>query len=650
MQSLFDYILKLSVSLAVVYLFYQLVLRKLTFYNWNRWYLLGYTAFAFLIPLMDITKTLDKNEWNQSVILQYIPIIEVNENVTATEVSIRTWTAFDWLFVLLVAGMLVLVIKFAIRYLSFLKVRRGATLLADGDTKLFMVEKDIIPFSFGNNIFINNQLQDEAELKEIIRHEFVHVKQKHTHDIIWSELLCILNWYNPFVWLIRKAIRQNLEFIADHKVLEQGFDKKKYQYLLLKVTGNNHFSIANQFNFSALKKRIAMMNKMKSARAQLIKFLFIVPLIAVMLLAFRNERNGNNKQDSPYLAGESDYTDTLPDVPPPPPPPPVPPVAPVAPKLPSNVKSLNITDDKVTVTLKNGTIETYDLNKEEEEKVFRKKYGKFLGPPPPPPLPPGHHVSIAPGTVIDNSNVYELSPRSDVAVAVGLDPHNPVIVTGHAKTITGVNAPIIVTEKGKTITTLAAPVIVTGPAKTITTVTAPVHTTGTIYGIKAATPIHTDANVHGVTAVTTPIHTTAPIEEVVVTGHPLVKTTSSSVMMTLPPKMAITGDNLTVFNPASPSITIPGEKVLELKIYKSTSRDKLDQLIGEAKEKDIEVKFDNIEYGKNGKLIRLAGKIEKGNSKSTFNISDFEVMTLSVTKNKGKYDCSVWISKDKELQ
>src|SRR5689334_1786936 len=103
MQILFDYILKLSVSLAVVYVFYQLVLRKLTFYNWNRWYLLGYTAFAFLIPLMDITKTLDKNEWNRSVILQYIPVIEVNEGTTITPVAAPRWTAFDWLFVLLLA-------------------------------------------------------------------------------------------------------------------------------------------------------------------------------------------------------------------------------------------------------------------------------------------------------------------------------------------------------------------------------------------------------------------------------------------------------------------------------------------------------------------------------------------------------------------
>ena len=109
--------------------------------------------------------------------------------------------------------------------------------------------------------------------------------------MIWAEVLCILNWYNPFAWLIKKVIRQNLEFIADQKVLQNGLDKKQYQYLLLKVAGGASFRITNQFNFSFLKKRIAMMNKMKSAKFHLIKFLFVLPLIAVMLLSFR-ERIG----------------------------------------------------------------------------------------------------------------------------------------------------------------------------------------------------------------------------------------------------------------------------------------------------------------------------------------------------------------------
>src|SRR5258706_503603 len=163
----------------------------------------------------------------------------------------------------------------------------------NNDVKLYQVSQSIIPFSFGNSIFINQQLHSDDDLQEIVRHEFVHVRQGHTLDIIWAELLCVINWYNPFVWLIRKAIRQNLEFIADNKVLQTGLDKKQYQYLLLKVTGNNHFSIASQFNFSSLKKRIAMMNKMKSAKMHLLKFLFILPVAVVMLVAFRNHTSVN---------------------------------------------------------------------------------------------------------------------------------------------------------------------------------------------------------------------------------------------------------------------------------------------------------------------------------------------------------------------
>src|SRR5438067_2739132 len=101
-------------------------------------------------------------------------------------------------------------------------------------------------------------------------------------------------------------MRQNLEFIADQQVLQTGLDRKQYQYLLLKVTGVNAFSIASNFNFSSLKKRIAMMNKTKSAKVHLIRFLFILPLLVVILLAFRNTR----QQQRPVLRAM--VTDTVP--------------------------------------------------------------------------------------------------------------------------------------------------------------------------------------------------------------------------------------------------------------------------------------------------------------------------------------------------
>lgn len=280
-----QYLLKLSISFAVVYLFYALVLRRLTFYTLNRWYLLGYSLISFFIPFVDINPLLERGAWNENMVVQLIPIVGHYGDRQASSSIPNVWILLSGI---LVIGMVVMLTRLLIQYISLRKIRRRSELISDEQVKIYQVNKMIIPFSFGRSIFINQHQHNELELKEIIRHEFIHVKQRHTADILWSELLCLLNWYNPFAWLIRKAIRQNLEFIADHHVLKAGLDRKQYQYLLLKVVGVPAFAITSQFNFSSLKKRIAMMNKMRSAKVHLVKFLFVLPLVTVLLLAFRN--------------------------------------------------------------------------------------------------------------------------------------------------------------------------------------------------------------------------------------------------------------------------------------------------------------------------------------------------------------------------
>ncbi len=309
------YLLKLSVSLAVVFLFYHFVLRKLTFYNWNRWYLLGYTLLSFFIPFINISPVMEKYEWSGSGAVSWLPAIgPIPEPVNTVMQSNSSFTVWQWLMLAIPAGMLILLIRLVIQYISYRKLLKKANLISTGEINFYEVNEHIIPFSFGNSIFINRSLHTETELEDIIRHEVVHVKQKHSWDIIWGEVLCLINWYNPFVWLIRKAIRQNLEFIADKNVLDNGVDKKEYQFLLLKVIGNNQVSIANQFNFSSLKKRITMMNKNKSAKKQLFRFLFLLPVLAVILVSFRNEIGdtlaGKQKRLYPF---PTVVTDTIPE-------------------------------------------------------------------------------------------------------------------------------------------------------------------------------------------------------------------------------------------------------------------------------------------------------------------------------------------------
>ncbi|MDO6429802.1 M56 family metallopeptidase [Flavitalea sp. BT771] len=285
MPSIVLYLLKCSISLAIIWCLYQLLLRRLTFYTMNRWYLLGYAILSFLLPLIHIVLPAEEAISGKVRVISYIPAITAVQTATAAPV----FTGWNLLLYLVALGSLVLTGRLLMRWMSLRSIRKEATLVRDAAVAVYQVDKPIIPFSFGNAIYVNARLHTEKEWDEIILHEYVHVRQKHTVDIILAELLCIACWFNPFSWLIRHAIRQNLEFIADQQVLASGLDRKSYQYHLLKVIGAPCYRLANNFNFSSLKKRIIMMNRSKSTHLHLLKFLFIVPMLGVLLLAFRDK-------------------------------------------------------------------------------------------------------------------------------------------------------------------------------------------------------------------------------------------------------------------------------------------------------------------------------------------------------------------------
>ncbi|HEY4337397.1 MAG TPA: M56 family metallopeptidase, partial [Puia sp.] len=207
-----------------------------------------------------------------------------------------------------------LLIRTLLRGYSLARIKKQARLLSsDKGIRIYEVDRPITPFSFGNTIYINPNLHTEKEWKEIILHEYVHIRQHHTLDILLAELVTILNWYNPFAWALRHSIRQNLEFIADQQVLDKGVDKKEYQYHLLSVMGHPGYRLANNFNFSSLKKRIVMMNKIRSARLHLLRFLFLLPLLAVILLAFRGRYPKFGGHNDPVFLNAAGIVIALPE-------------------------------------------------------------------------------------------------------------------------------------------------------------------------------------------------------------------------------------------------------------------------------------------------------------------------------------------------
>ena len=457
MPLLFVYILKLSASLAVVFLFYQLVLRKLTFYNSNRWYLLGYSILSFFIPFIDISQTVNRNQWAEIKIVQWIPVI--NDSTFTSICENKAGPVNYWIipFLIIILGIILMLIRILIQFVSFRQMVKRAELLSSKEMKIYQVNESIIPFSFGNSVFINRHLHSENELQEIIRHEFVHVKQRHSVDIIWGEILCLLNWYNPFAWLLKRSIRQNLEFIADEKVIDNGIDRRQYQYLLLKVIGNNHFSIASKFNFSSLKKRIAMMNKIKSAKLNLVRFLFILPLVAVLLLAFRNNVLENQTIKKNIQASDiksitvSPVSNFVNDT------------VPKAPKtsqtiIKSEQKDIStvsddfeITNDRAVIHLKNGETEEYDLKNKEQLKKFEDKYGKVINAAHIAPVAPvsvitaeGIKTAIAPVSVINAS----VNGTVAMTVTANTNINSSVAIAGTPTTVksTAIVSPVAPTD------------------------------------------------------------------------------------------------------------------------------------------------------------------------------------------------------------
>lgn len=290
----FEYALKVSISLAVVFLFYTLLLKRMTYYKWNRYFLLMFSLVSFIVPFINVNVFVQAQEKSPVSFVNEFPSIYSVEVIAETNNPgmIVYWQILSAVFLLVSFA---LVIRLLIQFFSIQKIKSKSTLLSVGEENIFHFPQQIVPFSFLNDIFINTNNYNDKELLDILNHERVHVQEKHSVDMLVSELVCILNWYNPFAWMLKKAVRENLEFIADDRVVSKGIDKKGYQYLMLKVTGNFPSPIASSFKLSSLKARMIMMNRSKTSQLHLLKFVLLVPMIVILLLAFRNSKEAGSE-------------------------------------------------------------------------------------------------------------------------------------------------------------------------------------------------------------------------------------------------------------------------------------------------------------------------------------------------------------------
>jgi len=280
MDALLTYILHVNLLISLIYIGYFFLLKKLTFYNLNRFYFLFGGIYAFVFPLIDF------NVFFRSK-MEILPvfttsILPLNLKETTTFFNLQ-----DLILYIIILGAFIFILKIIMQFISLARIHWNST-PEHWNTYYFRnVMFSIVPFTFFSTIYLHKNQHHSLELKDIFKHEFIHVKGLHTVDVLLFEIILFCCWYNPLIWFLRKAVSQNLEFLTDQKVLDLGIDRQTYQYSLLNVSKDGALmDVSSHFNFKYLKKRITMMNKKRSSRMKLSAYGFLIPLLIITGISF----------------------------------------------------------------------------------------------------------------------------------------------------------------------------------------------------------------------------------------------------------------------------------------------------------------------------------------------------------------------------
>lgn len=279
------YFLKINVAIALFYAFYRLFFYKDTFFTWRRTALLCFFAVSAIVPLFNIQTWIEQQE-------PMAAMADLYATVVLPELTLTPQPETDWkqlladgigiVYWLVVA---LLTARFLVQLTGIIRLGRRCPTQKIDDTTVHLLPRPEGPFSFFRWIFIYPDAHTGEELHEILTHERTHARQWHSIDVMIGELACIVCWFNPFAWLMKREIRTNLEYMADEKVLETGHDSRTYQYHLLGLSHHKAAAtIYNSFNVLPLKKRITMMNKRRTRAIGRTKYLMFLPLAALLMI------------------------------------------------------------------------------------------------------------------------------------------------------------------------------------------------------------------------------------------------------------------------------------------------------------------------------------------------------------------------------
>jgi beta-lactamase regulating signal transducer with metallopeptidase domain len=294
------YLLKVMICSGIMYCYYLLALRNKRFHQHNRFYLLLAVALSFVIPFISIGFW--RESVQQSAVMKMITIIN-EADIYVTGKSKFSW---DWNNITFVAfafislGFLLSLIVSLIKIFAIIKWNPKKI-----QDKVCFVFSDTpgTPFSFFKYIFWNREIDIESDTgKQMLKHELVHVHEKHSADKLFLNLMLVIGWYNPFIWLVRRELNMIHEFIADQKAVTDG-DTNSFAMMLLKTTyPAQSFMLVNSFFHSPIKRRLLMLTTSNKARFSYLSRLIILPLFLFVfaLFAFKIKESNNAKRLSSF--------------------------------------------------------------------------------------------------------------------------------------------------------------------------------------------------------------------------------------------------------------------------------------------------------------------------------------------------------------
>jgi hypothetical protein len=280
-----NYIIQSSLVIALFLGVYWLLLRRETHFTVNRHFLLTGMLVALLLPFVEITRII-------KIVRQ--PVLESQAIYPVTQLPLSgdpTMTSlFSWEYLLTVIysiGLMVFLIRFARELFSLGKLIRGGKHRRIERFTYVEVKVNVEPFSFFNYIVFNPGRHQPEELVIILEHERSHVGQWHTIDLFCANLIRMAFWFNPLAWSYRRAVEENLEFLADRSTQETVESPHAYQLALVKASTSRELPLfTNPFYQSSVKKRIVMLNKQKSPKINLLKTILVLPGLALVLWSF----------------------------------------------------------------------------------------------------------------------------------------------------------------------------------------------------------------------------------------------------------------------------------------------------------------------------------------------------------------------------